>query len=121
MHLDAMNVSMENGRVVANARASLFDRRNDVAYVWNLAAIDESTRETVAQKLYKDQIFDFAGGRNAHPTFSDGLDLPAGRYRVMLTLYEVPRNTGFDIDSLKDREKSKGQRVLVGVGKIEVP
>jgi hypothetical protein len=117
-HLRSMDVASKPNGVSVSMAVDIFDTRANVTYLWKLRVTALDPKKVIWERLYDNQMFKFANGANAHPTFAETVQLPAGDYRAEVTLYEIP--DGFRLEALKDKATSKGQTVLRGVRKMAV-
>jgi hypothetical protein len=117
-HLRSMDVSSAGNSLVVKSGVDIFETRTNVAYLWKLKIVAGDAKKVVLERRFDDQMFKFQDGVNAHPTFAETVQLPAGDYRVEVTLYEIP--DGFNLDALKTKATSKAQSVLRGVRTVSV-
>ncbi|WP_406698965.1 hypothetical protein V5E97_08775 [Singulisphaera sp. Ch08] len=78
----SMKADVDGNNVSVEMVASIYDIRPRISYVWGLKVKSPDGRQTLSEKLYRDQVFTLQGEKSAKPTFSERLDLESGRYMI---------------------------------------
>jgi hypothetical protein len=86
------------------AKVLLINRVGGDVYLWRLSARRAGDGATVMDIPYEHQFFEIDPSGEMSPTFSDVVGLPAGKHKVVLTLYAVPKGT--DLATLRDEAKA---------------
>jgi len=92
-YLRSSKVSVEGGMATVDAHVSMADRRQGMAYIWRLRAVDNLERPLNGH-VYDQQIFSMEVNGQKEVTFHDILEVPQGTYRVELVLHEFRQGTG---------------------------
>ncbi len=92
-----MNVAVAGRRVAVSGEVQIYDTVPGLRYIWLLRIYRHDKAKTLLKEHhYLDQAIVMPDGDvNMTPAFDDMIELPAGAYRVELTLYAVPPNFQF--------------------------
>lgn len=92
-----VGVETAGNTVHVAAEAFIHDTRPGMRFVWAVRVLDPNDKEAVLyERLYDNQVFDLLGLQARAATFEDKLPvpLPAGKYRLELTWFGVPPESG---------------------------
>lgn len=105
-------------RVVIATVGSVMDRKPNPAFVWAVKILEAEGRKVVFRKRYDGRVFHPGRGEVANPVFVEILQppIPAGDYRVKVTLYEVPSVGG--LAALDREEYLDGFAVMSSAGRV---
>ncbi len=113
--LTSQEFAVAGNDVSIKASVKLMSKVGGVVHLWRLRAfrLDDNSKEF--DKPYVEQLFEMDASGRMEPTFSEVIQLPAGRHRVVLSLYAVPK--GYDLTELND-EQTASSAILINVPEI---
>lgn len=109
MSFDAFSVNILDGQAIISGAVSMSDLRPKVSFVWRLRILGPG-RNVLASHIYSDQIFAMGTDGHRKPKFNEVIDLPKGKSRVELSLFEL--DTGSDLAFFQDESAVDGHLVL---------
>jgi hypothetical protein len=114
-HLTGHTIVVQGNNVHVTATVDLMNRSFGAAHLWRLRAYREGDGAIEFDKPYTEQLFEMNPSGRMSPAFSEVLQLPQGKHRVVLTLYAIPK--GYDLKELNDEDKAAAA-ILIQVPRI---
>lgn len=119
-HLEETSMEVDGNFLKVHASVSMMSRIQGPHHLWRLQVTDLKTKELVTDVPYLDQLFQMDPSGVMKPTFDELLELPSGRYQVLLSLSRVPY--GVDaLDFLRVNNEASAPSLISIPGTIEIP
>lgn len=83
---------------------------NRSVFLWRVRVHRDEDVTLEVDRPYVEQLFEIHPSGSMSPTFAESFQLPAGRHRVQLTLYRMPKD--YDLANLNDEKKDMAARYL---------
>ncbi len=118
--LKESSVNVQGDVVVVHAAVSMMSRSPGPFHFWRLKVTDQATHAVVSDVPYVEQRFQIAASGIMSPTFDEQMQLPPGKYQILLSLYRIP--DGVEVRELVNDADKEMAATLIGVSKtIEIP
>ncbi|AMV36111.1 hypothetical protein [Planctomyces sp. SH-PL62] len=115
--LSKLSLSRREAALEVSSEGTFQDHVSTFSCLWGLKVEDSATGEEVVSRHYADQIFK-CGPEVSHPTFSESLVLPPGRYTVRLMLFRVP--LGADPDEILQGGSDDPRLIALKAGRVTI-
>lgn len=111
-HLPQMNVEVAHQQVAVSGKAEVYDTIPGIRYIWLLRVYEsKQQRRLIQEHHYLDHARILPEGEvTMNHAFSDIFDLPAGDYKVELTMYGV--SPKFQVNDIKFGEDLRPKSLL---------
>jgi hypothetical protein len=92
-----LEVAVDGHQVAVAGSAHVFDRVGDECYTWSLRIFGDSKEKPLIRECHYERLtfWPEPGQTEMRPEFRDSFVLPAGAYKVELSLYHAPPNFNF--------------------------
>ena len=117
-HLKNFDINVQDDEVRVAASVAMMARTQDSIHLWRMRAYRAEGDVLELDKPYTEQAFEIHPSGQMSPAFSESFQLPVGKHRILLSLYQVPK--GYDLSELNDEDKALAATVISGAKTIEI-